>query len=74
VTLDFTPDISSPSVSSQLAAVSRVTSKYYPGLMTGTVDPEKILPKYLKELKAAGIDELKNNLQQQIDQWHAHKK
>ncbi len=74
VTLDFTPDISSPAVSSRLAAVSRVTAKYYPGLMTGTVDPEKVLPEFLEELKAAGIDELKNNLQQQIDAWNEHKK
>ncbi|HEX2925627.1 MAG TPA: ABC transporter substrate-binding protein, partial [Ruminiclostridium sp.] len=38
--LDFTPDISDPALSSKLADVIRVTSKYYPSLMTGTVDPK----------------------------------
>jgi hypothetical protein len=72
--LSFTPDISSPQVSSQMSAVSKVTAKYYPVLMTGTVDPEKVLPIFLEELKAAGIDELKSTFQHQIDTWKAGKK
>ncbi len=72
--LSFTPDISSPQVSAQMSAVAKVSAKYYPPLMTGTVDPEKELPIYLQELKAAGIDELKNTFQQQIDAWKASKK
>ncbi|EMS74136.1 ABC transporter substrate-binding protein [Ruminiclostridium cellobioparum] len=71
--LDFTPDVSGAAVSTRLSAVSKVTAKYYPGLMTGTVDPEKVLPMFINELKAAGIDELKNSLQQQIDEWKAKK-
>lgn len=72
--LSFTPDISSPQVSTQMSAVAKVTAKYYPALMTGTVDPGKELPIFLQELKAAGIDELKNTFQQQIDAWKASKK
>ncbi len=71
--LDFTPDISSPSVSLKLQAVSRVTEKYYSALMTGTVDPEIFLPHFLKELKDAGIDELKNIFQNQIEDWKANR-
>ena len=67
--LDFTPDISDPSVSSKLASVSKTTKKFYPGLMTGTIDPDTWLPVFLKELKAAGIDDLKTVFQQQINQW-----
>ncbi len=69
--LDFVPDISSPEISTQIAAVSAVTEKYYPALMTGTVDPEIELPRFLAELKAAGVDELKAVFQRQLDDWKA---
>lgn len=67
--LDFTPDISNPLISSKLTAVSKVTQKFYSGLMTGTVDPDIWLPRFLKELNDAGINELKLVFQHQIDLW-----
>lgn len=72
--LGFTPDISDPAVSSVLTAVSNVTAKYYYSLMTGTVDPKVVLPMFLKELQAAGIDSLRNTFQKQIDAWKAKQK
>jgi hypothetical protein len=69
--LGFTPDISDSSSAAQAAAVVRVTEKYYPSLMTGTVDPNKILPLFLQELREAGIDKLQSTLQQQITAWKA---
>lgn len=67
--LGFTADTSK--ISYQLAAVTQVWEKYYPGLMTGSVDPDEQLPKFLSELKAAGIEEIQANLQQQLLSWKA---
>ena len=53
----------------EFRAVSRVYEKYYAALMTGTVDPDDYLPKLMEELQNAGIDRLKQALQDQIDAW-----
>ncbi len=71
--LNFTPDVSNPSISSKLDSVSKVTRKFYPALMTGTIDPATWLPIFLKELKGAGIDDLKAVFQQQMDLWKSKK-
>lgn len=65
--LGFTADTSK--ISSQIFAVTQVWTKYYPCLMTGSVDPEVQLPKFLAELKEAGIDEIQKELQKQLDRW-----
>lgn len=69
--LGFSPDTSK--IESKIAAITNVSQKYYSGLMTGTVDPETELPKFLAELEAAGINELKEELQNQINEWKAAK-
>lgn len=67
--LGFTTDTSK--ISSQIAAITQVWSKYYPGLMTGSVDPDEQLPKFLSELEAAGIDDVQAELQRQLVHWKA---
>jgi ABC-type glycerol-3-phosphate transport system substrate-binding protein len=57
--------------SAELEAVRKVNEKYYAGLMTGTLDTTIFLPRFINELKKAGIDQLKDELQRQIDDWLA---
>ncbi|MDQ0063036.1 ABC transporter substrate-binding protein [Paenibacillus harenae] len=63
--LGFTPDLSK--LTSQIDNVEMVWKKYYPSLMTGTVDVDSILPKFNEELKQAGIEEVRNEVQKQLD-------
>jgi ABC-type glycerol-3-phosphate transport system substrate-binding protein len=67
--LGFTYD--SSLFSEELEAIRKVNDKYYAGLMTGTLDTEIFLPKFIEELKEAGIDRLRDELQSQIDKWLA---
>lgn len=65
--LGFIPDLSG--LSRQVANVGQVWDKYYPCLMTGSVDVDTQLPKFLKELQLSGIDAIKEELQSQLDRW-----
>ena len=65
--LGFTADTSK--VSREVSRVSQVWAKYYPGLMTGSVDPDVELPKFLSEMKAAGIDKVQAEIQRQLTEW-----
>lgn len=55
----------------QLAAVNNVYNQYAPSLGAGTVDPEEYIPKFIKDLKAAGIDDIIAEKQKQLDAWLA---
>lgn len=63
----FTPDLAGMSV--QLDNIRTVWEKYYPGLMTGSVDVEAVLPKFNAELRQAGLDEVRAEVQKQLDAW-----
>lgn len=65
--LGFTADTSR--ISSEIAAITQVWMKYYPCLMTGSVNPDIQLPKFLAELKTAGIDRVQQELQKQAKIW-----
>lgn len=65
--LGFTFD--SSMVKTEIASVTNVTSQYLPGLDTGSVDPDKILPEFISKLKAAGIDKIIEEKQKQLDAW-----
>ncbi len=67
--LGFTADTSK--INGQIAAITQVWNKYYSCLMTGSVDPDEQLPKFLSELKAAGIDGVQAELQSQLIRWKA---
>ncbi|REE80169.1 putative aldouronate transport system substrate-binding protein [Paenibacillus taihuensis] len=62
------------SVANEIAMVSNVDAKYSLALETGTLDPAKTLPKYLDELKAAGVDKVIAEKQKQLDEWLAANK
>ncbi|WP_123041807.1 ABC transporter substrate-binding protein [Cohnella candidum] len=62
------------SVANEITMVSNVDAKYSLALETGTLDPAKTLPKYLEELKAAGVDKIIAEKQKQLDAWLAANK
>lgn len=68
-TLGFTPDLSMMPI--QIQNIKMVWQKYYPSLMTGSVDVDTELPKFNEELKQAGLDEVRAEVQKQLDAWRA---
>lgn len=65
--LGFNPDYSR--CESAYTAVAQVYDKYYLALMTGSVDPEAYLQQVEEDLRKAGIDELRQTIQSQVDAW-----
>lgn len=65
--LGFTFD--SSAVKTEFTAVTNVVNTYKQGLECGVLDPEKELPKFIAELKAAGIDRIIAEKQKQLDAW-----
>ena len=61
----------SSSVANELTAIANVCAKYRRGLEAGSVDPETEMPKFIEELKAAGIDDVVQLKQEQLDAWLA---
>lgn len=58
-------------VSSQVAAFRNILDEYGRSLYTGSVDPDKYLPELDKKLEAAGIQEVIDEMQRQVDAWKA---
>ncbi|WP_258201072.1 ABC transporter substrate-binding protein [Paenibacillus endoradicis] len=56
-------------VKTEIAAVMNVQNQYKNALETGSIDPEKNLPEFIKQLKTAGIDKIIEEKQQQLDEW-----
>lgn len=61
-------------VKNEYVAVSTVVSEYKLALETGAVDPEIVLPEFIEKLKAAGIDEIVEEKQRQLDKWAKNNK
>ncbi|OPH57016.1 ABC transporter substrate-binding protein [Paenibacillus ferrarius] len=61
-------------VKTEIAALTNVTNQFAIALETGTVDPAKMLPEYIKQMKAAGIDKVIAEKQKQLDSWAAANK
>jgi len=64
----------SSKVKSQMTAVKNVMDQYIPGLEDGQSDPEKVLPKFISDLKANGIDDIIKEKQTQLDAYIASSK
>lgn len=64
---------SSDNVSTQVAAVSNVSSQYLNALTYGDVDPAEFLPQFLTALEGAGINDILADYQAQVDAWLATK-
>lgn len=58
-------------VSTELATVLNVKEEFWSALMTGTVDPNELLPKAIEKFKAAGLDKIIEEAQRQVDEWRA---
>ncbi|WP_229106723.1 ABC transporter substrate-binding protein [Paenibacillus sp. 1001270B_150601_E10] len=67
--LGFTPDLTQMPI--QIQNIVMVWEKYYPGLMTGSLDVDKELPKFNQELRQAGIYKVITEVQKQLDAWLA---
>ena len=60
-------------VQPEITAIEAVMSNYWTPLLYGYIDPATELPKFIEELKAAGIDKVKEEVQRQYDTWKATK-
>lgn len=58
-------------VSDQVAACANVVSQYYLPLINGVVDIDEVLPEFQKALHDAGIDDIIQYKQEQLDAWLA---
>jgi len=56
-------------VKTEIVALNNVVSQYEMPLECGAVDPATVLPELISKLKAAGIDRVVAEKQQQLDQW-----
>ena len=56
---------------SQWAAVNNVQDAMNRSLLTGAVDPATALPQYIADLKAAGLDDIKADIEAQYAEWKA---
>jgi len=56
-------------VQNEIAACTNVVGKYRIGLEIGAVDPEEVLPQFLKELEQNGINAIIEEKQQQLNDW-----
>lgn len=56
-------------VTNEITQLDNVCSKYRTGLECGALDPEEYLDKFNEELKAAGIDTVIAQKQEQMNQW-----
>jgi putative aldouronate transport system substrate-binding protein len=56
-------------VKSEIAATSNVEKEFRNVIITGSVDPDEYIPKYLKKLKTAGLDKIIAEKQKQLDEW-----
>ncbi len=60
-------------VEAQASACKNVVQAYYRQLFTGSADVEKTVRQFEKELKAAGVGDLIDEMQKQYDAWLAAK-
>ena len=60
-------------VLNQGTACNNVVSEYHTALRWGTMDPAENLPKFIADLEAAGINEIIEEKQKQLDEYLASK-
>lgn len=64
--------VDSTEVSNTITAVKDVVDAYYPSLCAGsTSDPERVMAEFVEKLYAAGMQELVDTYQAQLDEWLA---
>lgn len=66
-TLGFVYD--SGNVKNEVAQVTALLDEYMPGLNSGSVDPEKVVPELIEKLNAAGIEKIIADVDAQLKAW-----
>ena len=61
-------------VTTQISAVNNVLQEFERSLYTGSVDPVKGLEDLNKKLAASGLNDIKDEMQKQLDEWKASNK
>ena len=61
----------SESVATEVTAIDAVVAQYTGIIAAGAQDPAEVLPKFLEDLNAAGIDKVIAEKQSQLDAWLA---
>ncbi|MEI7027267.1 ABC transporter substrate-binding protein [Paenibacillus sp. y28] len=61
-------------VKTEVAAAANIVKEFDPGLDTGSVEPDTVLPKYMEKLKASGQDKIIAEKQKQFDSYLSTKK
>jgi putative aldouronate transport system substrate-binding protein len=56
-------------VKTEIVATTNVVGQYKVAFECGAVDPDTVLPEFIKKLKAAGIDKIITEKQKQLDEW-----
>lgn len=69
--LGFTFD--SKAVQNQISACANIEEKYGSSLITGSANPDELLPKMLEELNKAGYQDIIAEAQRQVDEFLANK-
>ena len=70
--LGFAVDYSS--FKDQLSACQAIWTTYKPSIWTGAGDPDTLVPQMMKEMRAAGFDDIVAEVQSQLDAWWAANK
>jgi putative aldouronate transport system substrate-binding protein len=58
-------------VQNELTATTNIVAKYDENLQAGSLDPSVALPKFISELKAAGVEKIVAEKQRQLDEYLA---
>ncbi|PQP80172.1 hypothetical protein C0Q44_28765 [Paenibacillus sp. PCH8] len=58
-------------VKTQMSAVTNVVNQYLPALVTGVLDPDPMIFKFVQALNDAGAEDIIASKQKQLDQWMA---
>lgn len=53
----------------QNETLNQIAQKYTYGLETGMLDPDIYLPRMLSEMENAGIEEVKEEIERQYEEW-----
>ncbi len=56
-------------VKSEINNVLSIYDMYAPSLMTGTADPDVLLPEFIQKMKEAGSEKIIAEMQKQLDAW-----
>lgn len=58
-------------VKTEITNIANVMNRYKASLATGTIDPEENVPKLNEELKTAGWEKVRDEMQKQFDEYRA---